>query len=451
MIPRTRQGRIRARKRAQDAGPLILVLALVLAVLFGTSFRSAGGRSTPVVLWYLDASTQELVRVPTVAKMPTRRVEQIAAVIDLLRTPPAGQGLATAVPVDLRARGATLLPGGILQAVLGVGRGQRPMGFAEENALYWQLVNSLVSLPDVRSVELSVEGTEAGTFLSFVKTRRELAPNEAMLDKGQPVDLYFVLGDGRYAVEQRSLPAELTRSQMAFQVVRALVTGPAHVSLSTPLPGSDFLRGVTVSGRTVLVDFETSILKLNIGALQAEQLKDCLVLTLTRLPGVSSVRLTVGGQNIPELFGYVDASGPLYRLDGRVEAGTALAVYSLAMLDGERLPVLNVLPQQRALSGRNVMISQSVAQMASPPAGDVSLVPKGTRVTSMSIQDGSGLLRLSLDMTPLAATLTDEALLIQQLRLTLTEIPSITSVQFLVNGAGSFLPGGYYIGRPFVR
>lgn len=451
MITRTRQGRIRGRQRARDGGALILVLALVLSVLFGMSFRSTGGRSTPVVLWYLDSSTRELVSEPTVVNLPSRRIEQVAAIIDLLRTPPAEQGLVTAVPPDLNARGATLLPGGILQAALGVGRNQRPVGFAEENALYWQLVNTLISLPDVHSVELSVEGQDVGTFLSFVETQRELAPNEAMLAKGQPIDLYFVLGDGRYAVEDRTIPAGLTRSQMAFQVVRALMAGPANAGLGTPLPHGEFLRGVTVSGRTVLVDFETSCLTLNLGALQAEQLKDCLVLTLTRLPGVSNVRLMVGGQSVPELFGYVDAGVPLYRLDGRLEAGTALAVYSLTAVNGETLPVLNVILQKPALSGRNVMISQSMKLMASPPAGDMSLVPKGAHVTAMSIQDTSGLLRLSLTMTPLTANLTDEALLVQQLRLSLTELPSVTSVQMTVNGAGSFLPGGYYIGRPFLR
>jgi len=91
----------------------------MLAVVFGSSFQQAGGRTVPVVLWYLDASTHELVRGPSVAKLPARRVEQVAAMIDLLRTPPTEQNLATAVPVGLTARSAVLLAGGILQAVLG--------------------------------------------------------------------------------------------------------------------------------------------------------------------------------------------------------------------------------------------------------------------------------------------------------------------------------------------
>ena len=451
MTIRSRQGRMRGRRRSQDGGLLVLILALVLALVVGSSFRTAGGRSTPVVLWYLDASTRELVSNPAVAKLPTRRVEQVAGIIDLLRTPPAGQGLATAVPAGFTAHRATLLPGGILDVVLGVVRDQPPMGFAEENALYWQLVNSMLSLPSVLSIELSVDGRPIGTFLSFVKTQRELGANEAMLDKGQPVDLYFVGGDGRYVVERRTLPTGLTRSQLAFQATRALMEGPTHPSLVSLLPGTDVLRGVTVSGRTASVDFEASVLKLSMGAQEEEQVKNSLVLTLTRLAGVSRVRLLVGGNNVEGLFGHVDTVDPLFRLDGRLEEGTALAVYSLTEVDGDQLPVLTVYQQKQALMSRSVMISKSIAQMGNPPKGDASLVPDGTRVTSMVLEANTGMLRLSLAMTPLPKDQAAEELMVEQLRLSLTELPSVTSLQVGVNGSVAFLPGGYYIGKPFSR
>jgi len=451
MTIRSRQGRFSGRRRSRDGGLLVLILALVLAVVVGSSFRKAGGRSTPMVLCYLDASTRELVSNPAVVKLPTRRVEQVADVIDLLRTPPADQGLATAVPAGFAARRATLLPGGVLHVVLGVARDQPPMGFAEEDSLYWQLVNSLLSLPDVHAIELSADGRPTGTFLSFVKTQRELGTNEAMLDKGQPVDLYFVAGDGRYVVERRTLPTGLTHSQLAFQATRALMEGPAHPSLVSPLPGTDVLRGVTVSGRTASVDLEESVLKLNMGAQEEEQAKNSLVLTLTRLAGVSRVRLLVGGHSVQGLFGHVNAADPLFRLDGRLEAGTALAVYSLTEVDGDKLPVLTVYLQKQALMGRNIMISKSIAQLGNPPGGDSSLVPHGTRVTAMVLEANTGMLRLSVVMTPLPEGQAAEALMVEQLRLSLTELPSVTSLQVGVNGSVAFLPGGYYIGKPFSR
>jgi len=451
MTIRTRHGRIRSSRRSQDGGLLVLILALVLAVFVGSSFRKAGGRNTSLVLFYLDASTREMVRSPSVAKLPTRGVEEVASIIDLLRNPPEGQGLATAVPAGFTARSVTQLPGGILHVVLGVGRGQPPMGFGEENALYWQLVNSLLSLPAVGSVELSVDNRPAGTFLSFVKTQRELTTNDAMLDKGQPADLYFVAADGRLVVERRALPTGLTRSQLALQATRALLEGPQHPSLGSSLPDTAMLRGVTVSGQTASVDFEESVLQLNMAAKAEEQTMNALVLTLTRLPGVSRVRILVGGHSVQSLFGHMDTEGPLYRLDGRLEAGTALALYSLTEVDGDRLPVLTVYPQKQALAGRNVTILQSITQMANPPQGDTSFVLAGTTVSSMALQANSGTLLLSLAMTSVPQDRAAEELMIEQLRLSLTELPSVMSLKIGINGSVAFLPGGYYIGNPFLR
>lgn len=451
MTRRNKLGRIGVRRRSRDGGPLILILALVVALLVGSSFKTVGGRSTPVTLWYLDASTGELVDTATQVNLPSRRVEQVAALVELLKAPPAGQSLATSVPTGFSARRATLLPGGILHVAFGVAHGQAPMGYAEEESLYWQLVNSLFSLPQVRSVEVSVDGSPTGTFLSFVKTQRELTVYEAVLDKGQSEDLYFITQDGRYVVEPRTLPTDLTRSQLAFQTTRALMEGPEHPSLASSLPSTDYLRGVTVSGRTATVDFEEKALALSMGAEEEERAVTSLVLTLTRLDGISRVRLQVGGHAVQGLFGHVDTALPLFRLDGQLEAGTGLAVYSLTKVDGDELPVLTVVPQEPALTGQNEMISKAVALLGAPSAGDSSLVPHGTSVAGMVLEANTGTLRLSLKMPSVPGSPEAEARLVEQLRLTFTELPSVTALQLTINGSVSFLSGGYYIGKAFSR
>ena len=451
MTMRGRHGTISRRRHAPDGGWLVLVLAVALAVLVGSSFRTAAGRSVSVVLYYTDSATGELIGTPTDAKLSARLVEEVAGVIDLLRTPPPGQDLATVVPAGFTARRATLDANGILRVVLGPSTTQRPMGFAEENTLYWQLANSFLSLPGVRSVELSVDGSPAGTFLSFVKTQRELGVNESMLDRGQPVALYFATADGRMAVESRTVPQGLTRSQLALQTMRALMQGPSHGSLLPLSLGTDLLRGVTVSARTASVDFGSRVETLSMSAGEEQRILDTIVLTLTRLPGVSRVRFLVAGNPVNVLFGHVDTSVPLFRLEGRVEAGTALPVYSLADIDGDRLPVLTVMEKDPPLTGRNAMISTIIAALGSPAAADSSLVPHDTSVTSMTLDTSTGVLRLALSMSAVPAQLDEEALMIEQLRLSLTEIPLVTSLQLSINGSVSFLPGGYYIGRPFAR
>jgi len=451
MTRRNKLGRIGVRRHSRDGGPLILILALAVALFVGSSFKTVGGRSTPVTLWYLDASTGELVSTATQVNLPSRRVEQVGVLLESLKAPPAGQGLVTSVPTGFSVHRATLLPGGILHVAFGVTRGQAPVGYAEENSLYWQLVNSLFSLPQVRSVEVSVDGSPTGTFLSFVKTQRELTVYKAILDKGQSEDLYFVAQDGRYVVEPRTLPTNLTRSQLAFQTTRALMEGPEHSSLASSLPGTDYLRGVTVSGRTATVDFEEKVLALRMGGEEEGRAVASLVLTLTRLDGISRVRLQVGGHAVQGLFGHIDTTRPLFRLDGQLEAGTVLAVYRLTKMDGEELPVLTVVPQEPALTGRNEMISKAVALLGSLSTGDSSLVPHGTSVAGMSLETNTGTLHLSLKMPSVPDSPEAEARLVDQLRLTFTELPSVTALQLTINGSVSFLPGGYYIGKAFPR
>jgi len=208
---------------------------------------------------------------------------------------------------------------------------------------------------------------------------------------------------------------------------------------------------VTVSARTASVDFVSRVETLSMSAGEEQRALDMIVLTLTRLPGVSRVRFLVAGNPVDVLFGHVDTSVPLFRLDGRVEAGTALTVYSLMDIDGDRLPVLTVMEKDPPLTGRNAMISSIIAALGSPVGGDSSLVPHGTSVTSMALDTSTGVLRLALSMSAVPAQLDEEALMIEQLRLSLTEIPLVTSLQLSINGSVSFLPGGYYIGRPFAR
>jgi spore germination protein GerM len=187
------------------------------------------------------------------------------------------------------------------------------------------------------------------------------------------------------------------------------------------------------------------------GAEEEERAVTSLVLTLTRLDGISRVRLQVGGHAVQGLFGHVDTALPLFRLDGQLEAGTGLAVYSLTKVDGDELPVLTVAPQEPALTGQNEMISKAVALLGAPSAGDSSLVPHGTSVAGMVLEANTGTLRLSLKMPSVPGSPEAEARLVEQLRLTFTELPSVTALQLTINGSVSFLSGGYYIGKAFSR
>ena len=97
------------------------------------------------------------------------------------------------------------------------------------------------------------------------------------------------------------------------------------------------------------------------------------------------------------------------------------------------------------------MITRAVALLTAPGAGDTTMVSKGAGVTSMLLDSGTGVLQISLHLSSLPRNGQTSSILVEQLRLTLTEIPSIMGVHLAVNGSSSFLPGGYYIGSIFQR
>lgn len=325
------------------------------------------------------------------------------------------------------------------------------MGFVEELALYRQLVNTFLSLPDVQAVEVSVEGRPLGTFFSYVKTQRELVPFREMPDNGQLADLYFLTADGKYVVESRTVPSGLTRSQTAYQLTRSLMDGPMREGLRTVLPPPHYLRGVTVTGQMATVDFVQDVLDVGVDAKREQQALDCLVLTLTRMSGVSGVRVSVGGNPVSSLFGHMSTQLPLYRLGGRVEAGMAIVGYRLVTVDGDLLPVLTVTLQANASTSRNDMIVRSIGQLTLPPEGESSLIPAESTVTTMQLDAGTGTLSIGISIPSMPADRAGEELLVEQLRLTLTELPSVAAVRLTINGAVAFLPHGYYVGRIFQR
>jgi spore germination protein GerM len=69
----------------------------------------------------------------------------------------------------------------------------------------------------------------------------------------------------------------------------------------------------------------------------------------------------------------------------------------------------------------------------------------------MTLEANTGTLRLSLNMPSVPGSAEAEARLVEQLRLTLTELPTVTALQLTINGSVSFLSGGYYIGKAFSR
>lgn len=115
----------------------------------------------------------------------------------------------------------------------------------------------------------------------------------------------------RLLIEQRSVPRTVRVAEAALREL--LEVGPRQGG-GEPVAGPGLrARVVRIVDGVATVDFARE--GLGGGSLAETQLLSAIVWTLTELPTVQAVQLTVAGRPIESLFGHVDASRPLHRAD----------------------------------------------------------------------------------------------------------------------------------------
>lgn len=106
------------------------------------------------------------------------------------------------------------------------------------------------------------------------------------------VTLYF--SDGRFLFPvTRRMPAS---NELPSAVLRALLAGPdASSSLENPIPHDVQIRSLNIAGETVHIDLSGAFLD---GSSRSALAKTAIMETMTALPGVSSVALSVEGNPV---------------------------------------------------------------------------------------------------------------------------------------------------------
>jgi len=128
----------------------------------------------------------------------------------------------------------------------------------------------------------------------------------------EEVTLYFAAPDAiGLAAEKRWLP--VTETDVEGRL-RALVEGPRRRDLSPTLSPRTQIRGVSVVGDTVVVDFDLTLVREHPGGSTGEILTVFSVVnTLTEIPGIRKVAWRIEGQPVETLVGHLDLTRPIER------------------------------------------------------------------------------------------------------------------------------------------
>lgn len=248
----------------------------------------------------------------------------------------------------------------------------------------------------------------------------------------QERDLRHAAGDGALRAEWVQLPEaeELSGSALAAALLEALLAGPGDETLKSAVPAGTSLLSLTLEGSQATVDLSSPYGTLSGVALTlADQ---AVVLTLTQLPEVLSVKITVRGRELayrskqvltardvlsaPEgdVVGTVDAT--LYFLD---EAGTLAAEErTLEIYEGDT----QVGVVARALEN-------GPADSALSP-----VFPENFRPRSVWLEENICYVNLSSAMLELLPENAAMGTALESLRRSLRSLEAVEEICFLVDG-----------------
>lgn len=263
--------------------------------------------------------------------------------------------------------------------------------------------------------------------------------------QSQPSDedvyqLYYAVEDlkmvqGGDAISSETIPVTqidpLPTREMAEALLTILLEGPNTAALRSPIPAGTKLLGLTVSGQHAHVDLSAPYGALSGIALTIADY--CITLTLTQLPEITVVSITVEGQPLAYRNSQNFTAHDVL-LSSTADVIRTLDV-SLYFLDSAG----SLVPEQRTLElyeGDTQALALINALVSGPHGkGLSSALPESFSVLSVWLEEGVCYLNLpSILLTNNTQTPEQQSLTVTALVNSLCSLDSVDSVQILVDG-----------------
>lgn len=265
--------------------------------------------------------------------------------------------------------------------------------------------------------------------------------------------LYFMKTDLKEAAGSGALDTETVYlrdlegaapAEVAEALLTELLRGPLDEGLKSPIPAGTALLSLEVTGSRALVDLSSAYGTLSGVALTLADY--AVTLTLTQLPEISLVRITVRGQELA----YRDkqaftARDVLLAPEGDVVSTVPVTLYFLdagGALTGEER-TLNL------YEGDTQVGAVARALENGPESKDLtSAMPEGFRVKSVWLEENVCYVNLSSALLEELPTETELAPAIQALGRSLCSLDTVDETRFLVDGEFMNHYGSVNISRP---
>lgn len=270
---------------------------------------------------------------------------------------------------------------------------------------------------------------------------------------GTPYRLYFQRADLNSAAGEDAIAPEtvyltdtegLTTQKLAQHLLDALLAGPRDEALKSPVPTGTTLQSLSMEGSRAQVDLSYAYGALSGVALTMADY--CITLTLTQLEEISTVGITVRGQELA----YRDNQSFTARdvLLSSTEDVVGKVDVSLYFLNSKG----DLVPEERTLElyEGDSQLDAVLEALQSGPDGDVlqPSLPEKFQVRSVWLEEETCYVNLPSSVLP---ELEDANLqtALRAVAKSLGSLPQVTEVQFLVDGEFAGTYGSASVANPY--
>ncbi len=267
--------------------------------------------------------------------------------------------------------------------------------------------------------------------------------------------LYFMEAELKEANGRGALRAETAYlpklegaepEEVAAGLMEALLQGPLDMTLKSPIPAGTSLLSLKLQGDRATVDLSASYASLSGVALTLADY--AVALTLTQVPEISSVKITVRGQELAYRDKQIFASRDVLLMPEEDVVGTVQAV--LYFLDETG----TLVPEERTLElyEGDTQVFAVARALENGPAGKKlsAVLPEGFRVRSVWLEEDVCYVNLSSSQLETLPPNVDLHTAVHSLAWSLCSLDTVSEVQFLVDGEFARWYGTVDISEPYM-
>lgn len=271
--------------------------------------------------------------------------------------------------------------------------------------------------------------------------------------EGAPYDLYFLEADlsavpGGDALRAETVYLEegLEARELAETLMQELLAGPADPTLENPIPSGTSLLSLELKGAQAVVDLSASYRSLSGVALTLADY--AITLTLTQLPQIAVVSITVRGQELAYRDTQTFTARDVLLSSNEDVIGTVPVTLYFLDETGE------LAPEERTLDlyeGDTQVGAVARALESGPESRDLRAVqPEGFQVKSVWLEEDVCYVNLSSSQLETLPQDADLSLTLRALAMSLSSLDTVAEVRFLVDGDFAQTYGDAPIGDPYI-